>query len=135
MTYKIGQNAALTVLRNPAFLSTFTLTQQAPGDRDDTGVYVPGAETVIPDLEGSIQPLAGKSREELPEAERLFDTICVLFETTDHDAIEPLRVGATQKESDIITYNSLEWAVRVVHDMATYGHLEVYATRLEAQNG
>lgn len=135
MAYKIGQNAAISVLRNPAFIESFTLKKQAPGDRDDDGVYIPGAETTFPGLQGSIQPLDGKSREELPEGERLFDAICILFETLNHDAISPLRIGTVQTESDIIIYNGLNWAVRVVHDMASFGHLEIFATRLENQDG
>ena len=132
---KTGMLAAQAVLTDQANIEPFVLTKQAPGIRDLTGVYVPGAETVFPDLEGSIQPLDGKSREQLPEAERLLDAICILFGTTDHDAISPLRIGTAQTESDIITYNGLDWAVRVAHDMATYGHLEIFATRLENQNG
>jgi len=135
MPYKAGQLAARAVLRNPRNTESFSLTKQAAGDRDDEGVYVPGEETVFPDLTGSVQPLDGKSRNDLPEAERLFDAICILYETTDHDAISPLRIGEEQTESDLITWNSLVWAVRVVHDMATYGHLEIYATRLENQDG
>lgn len=135
MAYKIGQNAAASVLRNPAFIESFTLKKQAPGDRNTDGIYIPGSETIFSDLEGSIQPLDGKSRNELPEGERLFDAICILFETLNHDAISPLRIGAVQTESDIIVYNGLNWAVRVVHDMATFGHLEIYATRLENQDG
>jgi len=134
MVYKIGHNAAISVLRNPDFIESFALKKQAPGDRGDDGIYVPGAETIWY-LQGSVQPLDGKSREELPEGERLFDAICILFETLDHDAIAPLRIGAAQTESDIIVYNGLDWAVRVVHDMATFGHLEIYATRLEGQDG
>lgn len=135
MVFKIGQNAAIAVLRNPAFVESFSLKKQAPGDRNDDGVYVPGAETIFPNLQGSIQPLDGKSRQELPEGERLFDAICILFETLNHDAISPLRIGTVQTESDIIVYNGLNWAVRVVHDMATFGHLEIFATRLENQDG
>lgn len=132
---KTGMLAAQAVLIDQANIEPFVLTKQAPGDRDATGVYIPGTETIFPDLEGSIQPLDGKSREQLPEGERLLDAICILFQTTDHDAISPLRIGTVQTESDLITYNGLTWAVRVVHDMATYGHLEIFATRLENQNG
>lgn len=135
MVIRTGQLAAKAVLRDPQNIDTFSLKKQAPGDRDSTGVYVPGAETITPDLNGSIQPLDGKSRNELPEAERLMDAICILYETLDHDAISPLRIGTVQTESDIIIWNGLNWAVRVVYDMALYGHLEIYATRLEGQNG
>lgn len=132
---KTGMLAAKAVLQDPANTELFTLTKQNPGDRDDDGIYVPGEDACFPDLSGSIQPLDGKSRLQLPEGERLFDAICILFCTTDHDAIGPLRIGETQTESDIITWNNLKWAVRVVHDMASYGHIEVFATRLEAQDG
>lgn len=135
MAYKTGQLAAKVVLNDPRNIEIFALKKQAPGDRNDSGVYVPGAITTFPNLLGSIQPLDGKSREELPEGERLFDAICILHATTDHDAISPLRIGTVQTESDTIVYNGLNWAVRVVHDMATFGHLEIYATRLENQNG
>ena len=134
MVYKTGQMAAKAVLLDPANIESFTLKKQVPGSREK-GIYVPGAETIFPDLQGSIQPLDGKSREELPEGERLFDAICILFETLDHDAISPLRIGSVQTDSDIIVYNGLNWAVSIVHDMASYGHLEIFATRLENQNG
>jgi hypothetical protein len=134
MVYKTGQMAAKIVLGNPRNTESFSLSKQSEGGRDDTGVYVPGVVTTL-NLQGSIQPLTGKSREELPEGERLFDAICILYPTLDHDAISPLRVGSVQTESDIIIYNNLNWAVRVVHDMATFGHIEIYATRLENQNG
>lgn len=133
MAYKTGQNAAKAVLRNPANIESIVLKKQAPGSRV-AGIYTPGAESSF-SIDASVQPLDGKSRNELPEGERLFDAICILFETTSHDAISPLRIGTVQTESDIIVYNGLNWAVRVVHDMATYGHLEVYATRLENQDG
>jgi len=134
MVYKTGQMAAKIVLGNPRNTESFSLSKQSEGGRDDTGVYVPGVVTTL-NLQGSIQPLTGKSREELPEGERLFDAICILYPTLDHDAISPLRVGSVQTESDIIIYNNLNWAVRVAHDMATFGHIEIYATRLENQNG
>ncbi len=133
MVFKTGQLAAMAVLRNKRNISEFVLKKRAAGTRVE-GEYVPGSETEFP-LEGSIQPLDGRSRQELPEAERLFDSICILFETTDHNAISPLTIGIAQKDSDTIFWNDLNWAVRVVHDMATYGHLEVYATRIEGQNG
>ncbi|MCK5607379.1 hypothetical protein KAR91_36180 [Candidatus Pacearchaeota archaeon] len=135
MAYKIGQNAAKSVLRNPAFIEQFTLIKQSAGDRDDDGIYQPGEDNIFPNERGSIQPLTGKERSELKEGERLLDAICILFETTDLDAISPLRIGTVQTESDLIVYNNLQWAVRVVHNMSTYGHLEVFATRLENQNG
>jgi len=134
MVYKTGQMAAKIVLGNPRNTESFSLSKQSEGGRDDTGVYVPGVVTTL-NLQGSIQPLTGKSREELPEGERLFDAICILYPTLDHDAISPLRVGSVQTESDTIIYNGLNWAVRVAHDMATFGYLEIYATRLENQNG
>ena len=134
MTLKTGQLSAKIVLRNPRNIEPFLLIKQAPGERDSTGVYVPGNESQY-SLDGSIQPLDGKSRNELPEGERLSDAICILFETTCNDDIRPLRIGSVQTESDIVVYNGLQWAVRVVHDMSTFGHLEIYATRLENQDG
>lgn len=136
MTFRIGQNSAKAVLRNPAFIEQFTLTKQAPGDRDSTGVYIPGAETIT-DESGNIQPLNGKQRQELLEGERSMDAICILFETGNYDAISPLRIGTAQTDSDIVTplATGINYAVRVVHDMSSYGHLEIFATRLEDQNG
>lgn len=131
---RTGMLASKSVLTSSTNTEPFILTKQGVGSRDATGVYVPGADQVLP-LIGSVQPLDGKSRAQLPEGERLLDAICVLFYTTDHDAIAPLRIGAAQTNSDTITWNGLQWAVRVVHDMASYGHLEVFATRLEGQNG
>ena len=135
MTYKTGQNAAATVLRNPANIVPFTLKKQTTSTRVK-GIWQQGTPVIIPDLLGSIQDLDGKQRLELPEAERKHVAICVLYETTDHDAVSPLKIGTNQADSDIIVpdYDGLEYAVRVVHDFATYGHLEIYATRLEGQN-
>lgn len=137
MTFKIGQNSAKSVLRNPAFIEQFTLAKQDSGDRDATGVYDPGDDNVFPDEYGSIQPLDGKQRQELQEGERLLDGICILFETMNFNAISPLRIGAGQTDSDIVTPKStgINYAVRVVHDMSAYGHLEIFATRLEGQSG
>lgn len=136
MAFKIGQNASKAVLRNPAFIEPFTLIKQTVGARVE-GVYVPGNDNTFPNEKGSIQPLDGKSRSELPEGERLLDAICILFETTDYDAIAPLRIGTKQTDSDTIIpkETGIQYAVRVVHSMSTYGHLEVFATRLEDQNG
>lgn len=131
MPLKTGQLAAKIVLRDPRNIEPFVLRKQDPGDRDSTGVYVPGDDTDF-NLEGSVQPLDGRSRDNLPEAERLKDAICILFETTDHDQIQPLRIGVDQTDSDLIIWNGQSWAVRVVYDMATYGHLEIYATRIDS---
>ncbi|MCK5133223.1 MAG: hypothetical protein KAR40_13860 [Candidatus Sabulitectum sp.] len=132
---KTGTLASKAVLSDQANIEPFILTKQHPGGRDDTGEYIAGSDIVFPNLEGSVQPLDGKSRLQLPEGERLLDAICILFHTLDHDAIAPLRIGKSQTESDTITWNGLLWAVRVVYDMASYGHLEVFATRLEGQDG
>ncbi|MCK5617397.1 hypothetical protein KAR91_86845, partial [Candidatus Pacearchaeota archaeon] len=64
------------------------------------------------------------------------DAISILFETTDFDAISPIRIGKNQTDSDIVIPNvtGISYAVRVSHDMSTYGHLEIFATRLEGQD-
>lgn len=136
MVYKIGQNASKAVLNNPASIEQFTLIKQDAGSRVK-GIYTPGSDNTFPDEFGSIQPLDGESRQELQEGERKLDAICILFETSDYDAMAPLRIGTVQTDSDIIIplISGLQYAVRVVHNMSTYGHLEVYATRLENQNG
>jgi hypothetical protein len=136
MAYKIGQNASKAVLRNQASIEQFTLIKQNPGIRVK-GIYTPGSDNTFPNEFGSIQPLDGKSRSELPEGERLLDAKCILFETSDYNAISPLRIGTKQTDSDIIipAISGIRYAVRVVYNMSTYGHLEVYATRLEGQNG
>lgn len=131
---RTGQLAAQSFLRNPRNIEDFTLKKQASGSRDETGVFDPGAESIL-SLTGSVQPLDGKSRLELPEGERLLDSICVLLLTNDSDLVSPIRTGTQQTDSDIIVYNGFDWAVRVVHNMADYGHLEIYATRLENQDG
>lgn len=135
-TQRIGIGAAQMVLRNPAFIEPFTLTRQAPGTRSK-GIYQPGALTSS-DLEGSIQDLTGEERRALPEAYREDDAVCVLYETQDHDLIRALRRGASdQTNPDIITRAStgFQYAVRVVHDMADYGHVEIHATKIEGQDG
>jgi len=134
MPMPTGAMSAMAFLRNPRNIQTFTLIRQEPGSRDSTGVFVPGADIVDPDATGSVQPLDGQQRLELPEAERLMDGKCILYLTDDFDSIRPLRIGTSQTDSDIIQYKDIQYAVRVVHDMSDYGHLEIYATRLEGQN-
>jgi len=130
MALKTGQLASKIVLRDPRNIEPFVLRKQAPGSRNAQGEYIPGAST-DQSLEGSIQPLDGRSREDLPEAERLKDAICLLYETENHDEIRPLRIGADQTDSDLIIWQNQSWAVRVVYDMATFGHLEIYATKID----
>ena len=131
---KTGQLASESFLTNPRNIMEFYLIKQSAGSRNDEGVFVPGSPPPVKKT-GSVQPLDGKSRANLPEAERLMDAICVLYLTIDHDAISPLRIGTLQTDSDIIRYRGIKYAVRVVHDMADFGHLEVHATRLEGQSG
>lgn len=134
MVIRTGMLAAKAFLRNPRNIETFTLIKQAAGSRDSTGVFVPGTETST-DLIGSVQPLTGSDRQALPEGERLLDAKCVLYETTNQDDIRPLRIGTAQTDSDIIEYKGIKYAVRLVHDMSDYGHLEIHATRIEGQDG
>lgn len=134
MTHKTGLLAAQAVLTDPANIESFGLVRQDAGDRDETGVYDPGFDNTD-DLLGSVQPLDGKSRAQLPEGERLLDAIIILHKTTDHDLIAPLRIGKLQTDSDIIVWNDLKWAVRAVSDFASYGHVAIMATRLEDQDG
>lgn len=135
MPIPTGAMSAMTFLRNPRNIQTFTLIRQEPGSRNSEGVYVPGLDIIDPDATGSVQPLDGQQRLELPEAERLMDGKCVLYLTDDFDSIRPLRIGTSQTDSDKIEYKGIQYAVRVVYDMSDYGHLEIYATRLEGQNG
>ena len=133
MTHKTGSLAAKAVLTDPGNIEPFVLIRQDAGDRDDDGIFDPGFDN-DDELLGSVQPLDGKSRAQLPEGERLLDAILVLIKTTDHDLVAPLRIGLLQTDSDFIVWNDLKWAVRVVRDFASYGHIKVFATRLEGQN-
>ncbi len=135
MAMPTGAMSAMAFLRNQRNIQTFTLIRQEAGSRDSEGKYVPGNDIIDPDASGSVQPLDGQQRLELPEAERLFDGKCILYLTDDFDSIRPLRIGTSQTDSDIVEYKGIQYAVRVVHDMSDYGHLEIYATRLEGQDG
>lgn len=134
MTHKTGSLAAQAVLTDPANIELFVLIRQDSGDRDNTGVYDPGFGN-NEELLGSVQQLDGKSRAQLPEGERLLDAIIILHKTTDHDLVAPLRIGELQTDSDTIVWNNLNWAVRAVNDFASYGHMDIIATRIEGQNG
>lgn len=133
MSQRIGRRAS-RLLDKSKFSRTFTLTQEAAGDRDNDGVYVPGATTST-DLKGSVQPSTDEERLQLPEAERLSESITVMFRTTQKGAIKPLTVGTSPAGSDIITVDSLNYAVRSVSNWSDFGHVNAIAVRLEGQNG
>jgi len=111
----------------------FDLLKEDPGARVD-GIYIPGA-AIRTTLIGSIQPATDSQRLMLPEGERLDEAIAIYYETLNKDDIRPLRVGSDQTDSDKIDVDSLIWAVRAVKDYHDFGHLEIIATRLEAQDG
>ncbi len=133
MSARIGRRSA-RILNGDRFSRNFTLTQQATGSRDSEGLWVEGAETSAT-LKGSIQPSTDKERLQLPEGERASEAITVYINTTDKDAISPIKVGTTQADSDIITVDSLNYAVRSVTPWFDFGHLQAIAVRLEDQDG
>lgn len=133
MVVRTGVNAAKVVLRNPRNIEEFTLTRQAVGSRV-AGEFIPGAPTVTT-LEGSVQPLSGADRKDLPEGERLFEAKCILFETLDGSVVRPVRKGTAQTDADLVEYKGIQYAVRFVDDMSGYGYIEIHATRIEGQNG
>lgn len=134
MSQRIGRRAS-RLLDKSKFSRTFTLTQEASGDRDDDGIYIPGTATPIPDLKGSIQPSTDEERLQLLEAERKSEAKTVIFRTTQKDAIRPLKVGTSPANSDIITVDSLNYGVRSVADWSDFGHVNAIVVRLEGQDG
>jgi len=132
MSARIGRRSA-RILNGDRFSRNFTLTQESTGSRVD-GLWVDGTQ-VVTTLKGSIQPSTDKERLQLPEGERAMEAITVYINTTDKDAISPIKVGSTQTDSDIITVDSLDYAVRSVSRWHDFGHLTAIATRLEGQNG
>jgi len=133
MSARIGRRSA-RILNGDRFSREFTLTKESTGTRGDEGLWIDGTPTEIP-LKGSIQPSTDRERLQLPEGERAMEAITVYIETTDRDAITPIKVGATQNDSDLITTDGLIYAVRAIIQWADFGHLQAIATRLEGQNG
>jgi hypothetical protein len=84
---------------------------------------------------GGLQPSTDKERLQLPEGERAMEAITVYINTLIKDTISPIKVGLTQADSDIITDDGLDYAVRSVTPWNDFGHLKAIATRLEDQDG
>jgi len=133
MSARIGRRSA-RILNGDRFSRNFTLTQESTGSRGDDGLWIDGTQTGTT-LKGSIQPSTDKERLQLPEGERAMEAITVYINTTDKNAISPIKVGATQSDSDIITVDSLNYAVRSVTPWFDFGHLKAIAVRLEDQDG
>jgi len=132
MSQRIGRRSA-RIINKSRFSRSFTLTQYATGSRVG-GLWVAGTPTVS-SLTGSIQPSTDKERLQLPEGERASEAITVYIETIGKDTISPIKVGTAQTDSDIITVDGLNYAVRVSTPWFDFGHLQVIAVRLEDQNG
>ena len=133
MSARIGRRSA-RIINGDRFSRTFTLTQESTGSRGSDGLWIDGIQTSTT-LKGSIQPSTDKERLQLPEGERAMEAITVYINTTDKDAISPIKVGSTQNDSDLITVDSLVYAVRSVTPWFDFGHLQAIATRLEDQDG
>ncbi len=132
MSARIGRRSA-RILNGDRFSRNFTLTQESTGSRVG-GLWVDGTQTSTT-LKGSIQPSTDKERLQVPEGERALETITVYIYTLDKDAISPIKVGLTQADSDIITVDSLNYAVRSATPWHDFGHLKAIANRLEDQDG
>jgi len=133
MSARIGRRSA-KIINGDRFSRNFTLTQESTGSRDSDGLWIDGTQTSTT-LKGSVQPSTDKERLQLPEGERASEAITVYINTTDKDAISPIKVGTTQADSDIITVDGLNYAVRSVTPWFDFGHLQAIAVRLEGQNG
>ena len=133
MSARIGRRSA-RILNGDRFSRNFTLTQESTGSRDSDGLWINGTQTSTT-LKGSVQPSTDKERLQVPEGERALETITVHIHTLDKDAISPIKVGLTQADSDIITVDNLNYAVRSATPWFDFGHLQAIATRLEDQDG
>ena len=132
MPQRIGRRSS-RIINKSRCSREFTLTQQATGSRVG-GLWIDGVETSTT-LRGSVQPSTDNERLQLPEGERVSEAITVYINTTDKDAIRPIKVGVSQSESDIITVDNLNYAVRSVTPWFDFGHIQAIAVRLEDQDG
>jgi hypothetical protein len=132
---EVGRRSSrmLTRKRN---IDPFVLWQDSGGTRNGArpGIYVPGT-LVDTELEGSIQPLTDKQRENLPEGERLAAGHSIFFRTTDGNAIRPLKVGSAPADSDYVIIKSGKYWVRAVSDWALNNHIVALVTRDDNQDG
>jgi len=132
MSARIGRRSA-RILNGDRFSRNFTLTKESTGSRGSDGLWIDGTQTSTT-LKGSVQPSTDKERLQVPEGERTMETITVHINTLVKDDISPIKVGTTQADSDIITVDSLNYAVRSVTPWFDFGHLQAIATRLEDQD-
>jgi hypothetical protein len=118
---------------------SFTVRQQSVGAYDDeTGQYVAGADTDT-GLTGSVQPAAGEVLQQLPENERVSETLSIwtngIAATGVVIKIRSNRFGTEQTQGDKILYDGFEWSVRINFDFNAHGHQELLITKDDDQNG
>ena len=107
------------------------LIRQAPGETDDHGEWVPGAETRTPLTVVSAPPSAATQRDILPEGARLQEWRTFWFE----GQAQPLRVGANATDGDVIEYGGVRYRIRQVQDWRPHGFTEALGVREEGQDG
>ena len=91
------------------FAETVVVFQESPGDRDDTGRYVPGAYSSR-HVQAVVQPLNDAVRVRVVgEGERL--TGAMAFYVLPSAGIAPLRTGALPTGRDIILYREVFYRV------------------------
>ena len=107
------------------------LIRQAPGDVNEHGEWVPGAETRTEITLVSAPPSAATQRNVLPEGARLQDWRTFWFE----GQAEPLRVGAKATDGDVIEYGGIRYRIHPVQDWRPHGFAEALGEREEGQDG
>ncbi len=121
------------VLKLETFAQPFIIRRSALGQRNEYGEFFTDEPDVEIPVIGSVQPLSGRDRLNLPEAERVTEGIVAYIKNDIN--VESLRVGIDQTDGDTIIYKGIRYLIRSVKDWNVHGHYKIIATRVEGQNG
>lgn len=121
------------VLFLEAFAQPFIIRRSATGYRNQYGEFVEDGFEQDMNVIGSIQPLSGRDRLNLPEAQRVAEGIIAYVKNSVD--VKSLRVGTDQSDGDRIIFNGIHYLIRSIKDWNVHGHYKIVATRVEGQNG
>lgn len=118
------------------FAQPFVIRRKGKGIRSNS-LNNPGEfEQIVPDINinviGSIQPLKGRDRLNLPEGERAAEGVVAYLK--DDINVESIRVGTNQSDGDSIIFDGINYLIRSVRSWHQHGHYKIIAIRLEGQS-
>lgn len=121
------------VLTLDAFAQPFIIRRSAYGHRNEYGEFVEDNPDEDINVIGSIQPLSGRDRLNLPEAQRVAEGIVAYIKNDIN--VEALRVGVNQSDGDTVIFEGIRYLIRSIKNWNGHGHYKIVATRLEGQSG